>query len=103
MIERDVFNSRMKDFFDCYQLLTKSNIDDSILFEAIKATFNNRELAYNPDLQLFTEKFATDTSRVSRWKAFLRKIQWKETLEFEVVMQVIRNRLQPIAEKYWNK
>lgn len=23
MIDRDVYNSRMKDFFDCYQLLTK--------------------------------------------------------------------------------
>ena len=34
-------------------------------------------------------------------EAFLKKIQWKETLDFETVMEVIRKRLQPMAEKYW--
>lgn len=101
MIDRDVFNSRMKDFFDCYQLLTKRDLNDEILYDAIKATFDNRELAHNPDLQLFTEQFATDATRISCWKTFLKKIQWKESLEFRTVMEVIRERLQPMAERYW--
>lgn len=83
MIDRDVLNSRMKDFFDCYQLLTKRNLDDDMLYEAIKATFDNRELTYNSDLQLFADNFITDEARIIRWKAFLRKIQWKDPLEFE--------------------
>ena len=101
MIDRDVLNSRMKDFFDCYQLLTKRDLDDETLYDAIKATFDNRGLTYNSELQLFTEDFSTDTARITRWKAFLKKIQWKETLDFETVMKVIRERLQPMAEKYW--
>lgn len=101
MIDRDVLNSRMKDFFDCYQLLTKRDLDDETLYDAIKATFDNRGLTYNPELQLFTEDFSTDVARITRWKAFLKKIQWKETLDFETVMAVIRKRLQPMAEKYW--
>lgn len=101
MIDRDVLNSRMKDFFDCYQLLTKRDLDDEILYDAIKATFDNRGLTYNSELQLFTEDFSTDVARITRWKAFLKKIQWKETLDFETVMEVIRKRLQPMAEKYW--
>lgn len=101
MIDRDVLNSRMKDFFDCYQLLTKRDLDDETLYDAIKATFDNRGLTYNPELQLFTEDFSTDVARITRWKAFLKKIQWKETLDFETVMEVIRKRLQPMAEKYW--
>ena len=103
MIDRDVLNSRMKDFFDCYQLLTKRDLDDDTLYEAVKATFDNRSLTYNPELQLFTEGFATDVERITRWKAFLKKIQWKEALDFETVMEVIRERLQPMAEKYWKK
>ena len=101
MIDRDVLNSRMKDFFDCYQLLTKRDLDDETLYDAIKATFNNRGLTYNSELQLFTKDFSTDAARITRWKAFLKKIQWKETLDFETVMEVIRGRLQPMAEKYW--
>lgn len=101
MIDRDVLNSRMKDFFDCYQLLTKRDLDDETLYDAIKATFDNRGLTYNSELQLFTEDFSTDVARITRWKAFLKKIQWKETLDFETVMEVIRKRLQPMAEQYW--
>ena len=32
-----------------------------------------------------------------------KKIQWKETLDFKTVMEVIKERLQPMAEKYWKK
>lgn len=103
MIDRDETNSRMKDFFDCYMLFTQRNISDETLFEAIKATFDNRALAYKPNLKLFSDGFATDTERIIRWKAFLKKIQWKEEIPFPVVMQIIKDRLQPMAMKYWGK
>lgn len=103
MIDRDEYNSRMKDFFDCYQLLTKRSLDDNMLYEAIKATFDNRGLEYNPDLKLFTDEFVNDANRQMQWKLFLKKIQWKEDLGFSEVMQVITDRLKPMAEKYWNK
>ena len=103
MIDRDEYNSRMKDFFDCYQLLTKRSLDDNILYEAIKATFDNRGLEHNPELKLFTDEFINDAKRQMQWKLFLKKIQWKEELGFSDVMQAITDRLKPMAEKYWNK
>ncbi len=103
MIDRDEVNSRMKDFFDCYQLLTQRNIDDASLFDAIRATFDNRALTHKSGLKLFTDDFAADNNRIARWKAFLKKIQWKEEIPFATVMQVIKNRLQPMAMKYWNE
>ena len=102
MIERDVANSRMKDFFDCYQILTTKELDDNRLFEAIKATFDNRGLSHNEDLKLFTAEFSMDAARQARWSAFLQKIQWKEELTFEDVMDEIRRRLQPMYEHYFN-
>lgn len=88
MIDRDETNSRMKDFFDCYQLLTQRHLDDETLFEAIKTTFDNRTLMYKPNLKLFSDEFVTDKERNIRWKAFLKKIKWKEEIPFSSVMQI---------------
>lgn len=101
MIDRDTQNSRMKDFFDSYQLLTSRNINKDTLYEAVKATFDNRELQYNANLQLFTPSFATDDGRLARWSSFLKNIQWKVALDFTDVMQVIKDNLQPLVERYW--
>ena len=103
MVERDVNNSRMKDFFDCYQILTTKELDDEILFEAVKATFDNRELAYNANLQLFNNDFYTDEVHLKRWEVFLKKIQWKESLSFADVMAVITVRLKGLYNRYWEE
>lgn len=103
MVERDVNNSRMKDFFDCYQILTTKELDDEMLYEAIKATFDNRELAYNANLQLFNDDFCTDEVRLKRWEVFLKKIQWKESLSFANVMAVIIVRLKGLYDRYWEE
>ena len=103
MVERDVNNSRMKDFFDCYQILTTKELDDEMLYEAIKATFDNRELAYNTHLQLFNDDFCTDEVRLKRWEVFLKKIQWKESLSFADAMTVITVRLKGLYDRYWEE
>ena len=103
MIVRDTGNSRMKDFFDCYQILTTKDLNDEGLFEAIRATFDNRGLERDGNLQLFTNAFATDYERLLRWSSFLKKIHWKENLAFSDVMKVITTRLEPMYNKYKEK
>ena len=98
MVDRDESNSRMKDFFDVYQLFTCHDIDRELLQEAIISTFKNRNTAYHDGLKLFTDEFATNPSRNIWWKAFLKKIRWKEQIEFPTVMECIRDNLQG----YWN-
>ena len=99
MIERDESNSRMKDFFDIYQILTNQDIDNQVLGSAIKATFHARKTSYNSKVKLFSSYFARDESKLSLWKNFLRKIKYTEPLNFEDVMNLIRERL----ERYWTK
>ena len=101
MIIRELDNSRMKDFFDCYQILTSRQLESDNLYDAIKATFDNRGLDYNPDLQLFTDSFANDTARIQRWNAFIKKIHWKEQLDFPTVMESLKLYLQPYLNRYW--
>lgn len=103
MIFRDVANSRMKDFFDCYQILTTKEIDPQTLDDAITATFDNRELVYNPDLQLFTPAFVNDDNRLKMWKSFLKNIKWKANISFDEVMKVLTERLKPYLDNYWNR
>ena len=99
MVDRDESNSRMKDFFDVYQLFTNHEIDRELLAEAIASTFKNRNTSYRENLSLFTDRFATDETRNVWWKAFLKKIRWKEQIDFSVVMKCIKENLQ----EYWSK
>ncbi len=98
MVDRDESNSRMKDFFDVYQLFTCHDIDRNLLQEAIISTFKNRNTTFHDSLKLFTDDFATNPTRNIWWKAFLKKIRWKEQIEFSAVMECIRENLQ----RYWN-
>jgi len=100
MIDRDLANSRMKDFFDCYQILSSKHIDEGMLREAILKTFSNRKLPINSDLKLFTAEFGSDAMMLSRWHSFLRKIKWENKIDFEEVLQVIKVRLQPYYLEY---
>lgn len=99
MVDRDESNSRMKDFFDVYQLLQNHEIDQELLQEAIKSTFENRGTHYRQDLKLFSLEFASDRLRNQMWQNFLKKIHWKRTIDFSDVMNIIRLSLQ----KYWNE
>lgn len=99
MIARDESNSRMKDFFDVYQILTNQTFDESILEKAIRATFKARHTQYQPSVKLFAPDFTHDSERQSLWVNFLRKIKYANKLDFEVVVQTICNRL----GKYWSK
>ena len=99
MVDRDESNSRMKDFFDVYQLFTYHEIDMTLLEEAIVSTFKNRNTSYKDNLALFTDKFARDDTRNEWWKAFLKKIRWKEQIDFSDVMNCIKENL----HEYWNE
>ena len=96
MIVRDTENSRMKDFFDCYQLLKyrQDLIDYAVLGDAIKSTFEKRKTLVPNELKLFTEAFALDEKRNRMWKNYLKKIDWGEDISFIEVMNVIRNSMQ---------
>ena len=97
MIVLSLANSRMKDFFDVYRILVAGRVDGEILSDAIKSTFTNRETGYRENHPLFTEEFFASKDRQSFWNGFLRKIKYSESIDFQTVGLLIRERLQP----YW--
>ncbi|MCQ2052196.1 MAG: nucleotidyl transferase AbiEii/AbiGii toxin family protein [Bacteroidaceae bacterium] len=98
MIERDVDNSRMKDFYDLYHLFHTEDIDKEVLQEAIRNTFANRNTTYSENKHLFDEAFANDAKRNMYWRAFLKKLRLKDETTFPEVMATLKENLQ----QYWN-
>ena len=99
MISLSLGNSRMKDFFDVYQILSKQTLDSATLSEAIKATFANRGTEYKENHPLFSEDFFTDSIRSLYWIGFLKRIKYSKQLSFTDVGTLIRTHLQP----YWDQ
>lgn len=55
ILNRGILNSRMKDYYDLYYLLTNSSYDSKILKEAINKTFEKRHTDLSSANQLFEE------------------------------------------------
>jgi len=88
-------NSRMKDFYDIFILLSEKKFNRDILQNAIVETFKRRGtdiLKYN---QVFNKEFIEDNDRIDQWKLFLKKIG-HQNIEFEYVMDAIKKSLLPI-------
>jgi predicted nucleotidyltransferase component of viral defense system len=98
MIDLSTINSRMKDFYDVYQILVSHQLDPHQLSESVKATFANRKTGYTHEHALFSPSFSSDEGRIRQWKTFLKKNHLDTGLEFERVMEEIVNSLSNIWE-----
>ncbi len=92
-------SSRMKDYYDLYNILSKEKYDVDTLQEAIMRTFENRHTTYDADTMFFRNDFADNQQMQVRWQAFLRKIIKSEDVTFADVVVYIQNELRP----YWKK
>lgn len=92
-------SSRMKDYYDLYNILTKEKYDSGILQEAIENTFENRHTSYDADNLFFGEDFANNQQMQMRWQAFMRKITKAEDISFNDVVSYLQNQLRP----YWER
>ena len=91
-------SSRMKDYYDLYNILSKKEYDEDILKEAVARTFENRHTAYDADTMFFRVGFADNPQMEVRWNAFVRKITKNTTASFNDVVTFIQETLRP----YWN-
>ena len=97
MIDRALANSRMKDFYDVYSILSSQKVNESILSDAIVSVFNNRGTGYDDNHPLFNGEFKDDLNKQTQWKAFLKKMKYKGELPLSEVVDYITERLLP----YW--
>lgn len=96
MISLGEQNSRMKDFFDVYRILCDSELKKHEIAKAINNTIANRKTVIIKDHPLFRNAFYEDKNRNISWNGFLKKIKWKEPLEFRLVGKEIIDNLLPV-------
>ncbi len=98
MIELSSANSRMKDFYDVFQILKRGNFDSDSLDDAIRATFNNRQTGYQPNHALFNGTIGQSAAFQKAWENFLKKTKVAATSDFNEVVKTISGPLQEIWE-----
>jgi hypothetical protein len=92
-------NSRVKDYFDLSVLLERETLDADLLAQAIKATFERRNMAVPATLPVgLTDEFAHDASRQALWQAFIKKNE----LAPEPLAAIV-DRLRPALESALNR
>lgn len=93
-------SSRMKDYYDLYQILSASQYDAEVLRVAIKRTFENRHTEYKDDVMFFRSEYPENAAMQIRWKAFIRKITSKSNLSFSDVVRYLQTTLKPYWENF---
>lgn len=87
-------NTRMKDYFDLWVLMTDSRLAPTELRRAMEATFERRKLAMPSDPPAgLSDRFANDATKQAQWAAFLQKNRL-EALDLANVVRRLREELQ---------
>jgi hypothetical protein len=96
MAEHSMINSRMKDFYDVYMILTKFNLSSKILKEAINKTFESRGTPLPEEFIIFKKEFYK--GKQEQWKLFLEnnKLDKEDINSFETVIKTLQKKLKAI-------
>lgn len=91
ILARDVFNTRMRDFYDAFMLmkLYGNDIDEQVLNAAFKATCQKRNSVFeNVSHQL--EKLSGSVEVQNLWRQYQRKYLYAADISFESVMDGVK-------------
>jgi len=76
MVDLELANTRMKDFYDVWMLLHRHAFEEQALARAVAATFQRRRTPVpEGSPPALTEAFFTDRQKQTQWRAFLRNIR----------------------------
>jgi predicted nucleotidyltransferase component of viral defense system len=97
-------NSRMKDFYDIWMLSHAYPFHGPMLQEAVAATCERRATPLTSKALIFSREFAAGDAKKTQWTTFTRKAHLPGISdEFPVIMQGIKEFLQPLAEASENR
>lgn len=97
MVTLDLANSRMKDFYDLYQLSQEFAFDGRVLCEAISATFRRRGTPMPTQVPVaLSRAFYQSTEKQAQWAGFVRKSELnKSEVGLAEVCKVLESFLAP--------
>lgn len=90
-------NSRLKDYYDVWQILRHFEVDPTLLQASMQATFARRGTPLPKELPTgLRPAFAQDPVKQAQWKAFATRIGWPMDADLETVVSDLRERLWPL-------
>jgi len=99
MLAFGLTNSRMKDFYDIWNLSRNFDFSGEVLSRAVKETLKKRQYELEKTSVEFLDTFAGDEQKNSQWKSFLEKTKLDDAPDsFANVVHAIRLFIQPIAD-----
>ena len=98
MVQLGTINSRMRDFFDLYQLAQKESFEGEILVAALRATFDRRRTLIPDGLPIaLTRAFTQLPDKRAQWNGFLRKNRLTEVpKDMKTVLNALAEFLGPV-------
>ena len=89
VISRGILNSRMKDYYDLYYLITYKNFSKENLKNAVIKTFNKRDTDIKSINKVIDEIEKSEFVK-ELWTSYSEKYQYVKGIEFEKVLGSIR-------------
>lgn len=90
-------NTRMKDYFDLWVLLSENTLAAAELRRAIEATFKRRQMAMPTALPAgLSDAFAADALKQTQWNAFLKK-NWLNAMPLADVVTRLRGEMRMVG------
>ena len=99
MVSLGIANSRLKDFFDIYSLISNEaiHLNEKHLKAAIRNTFNRRRTGLSrPEPIAFSPEYYENQNINNAWNNFCKRNKITNYPSFNEVIEVIKKHLQPI-------
>ena len=94
LLRRNVFNTRMKDFYDIFILLTTQSIDINLFHEALQATSAHRNsLETIKDSKSILDEIQNNKEMQNSWQRYQIRNDFAKEIIFDQIIQAIRNAL----------
>ena len=95
MVVLGMANSRMKDYYDVWMLMTTFELEAARLSQAIRATFSRRDTAVPSEMpDGLSNVFAKDPGKQRQWQAFARNLSGPIP-DFDTLVAELRRKLAP--------
>lgn len=99
MVRLGLANSRLKDYYDVWTLLTTRELDSQRLASAIAATFERRGTDLPTDTpDGLAAAFAENEARKAQWQVFVRNVE-REAPALDAVVAELETRLMPVVRR----
>lgn len=91
ILRRGVFNTRPRDFYDAYILLTTQNYDPAVFHDALRATAEHRNTVEQiEDIDGILKNIGESAELQKMWGKYRRQFEYAKGISYQEILEAIR-------------